>query len=209
MRFDEGPEVPYKLTIERTPGERLVAHLMLDGRQGAEADIMFTPQDDGDATLMTARVRADRAVLREALAGTSKARLGYAPDWMFNLTLKPLLGPDREQIEQVGGSALGFRGSRCANAPGHANSWRSGGTVTRPGRRSTGSRGAKSSTATELATHCQAQDRRPARRAALPHATEASIEVAPDRRTAVRHRRLSCIVPHATDWRRLTLASAR
>ena len=100
MRFDEGAEVPYKLTIERTPGERLVAHLMLDGRQGAEADIQFKPQDDGEATLMTARVRADRSVLREALAGTSKARLGYAPDWMLTLTLKPLLRQVGEQIEQ-------------------------------------------------------------------------------------------------------------
>jgi hypothetical protein len=100
MRFAEGPQVPYTLTLDRTPGERLVMHLMLDGRQGAEADFTFTPQENGEATLVTARVRADRAVLREALAGTSKARLGYAPDWMLNLTLKPLLRQIGEQIEQ-------------------------------------------------------------------------------------------------------------
>ena len=40
-----------------------------------------------------------RAVLRPVLAGTGKARLGYAPDWMFNLTLKPLLKQLAAQIE--------------------------------------------------------------------------------------------------------------
>ena len=54
---------------------------------------------------MTVRIHSDHAVLREALAGTSKARLAYAPDWMLNLTARPLLRQIAGQIEQ--GQAVG------------------------------------------------------------------------------------------------------
>ena len=39
-------------------------------------------------------------MLRPVLAGTSKARLAYAPDWMFNLTFKPVLQQLAEKIER-------------------------------------------------------------------------------------------------------------
>jgi hypothetical protein len=40
-------------------------------------------------------------VLREALAGSSSARLAYAPDWMLNLLMvRPLLQQVGQQIEQ-------------------------------------------------------------------------------------------------------------
>jgi hypothetical protein len=42
------------------------------------------------------------------LAGTSKARLAYAPDWMLNLTFKPVLQELATQIEQ--GQAASFEG---------------------------------------------------------------------------------------------------
>ena len=47
-------------------------------------------------------------MLRTALAGTDKARLAYAPDWMLNLTLKPVLKQVADQIEQ--GQAATFQG---------------------------------------------------------------------------------------------------
>ena len=43
-------------------------------------------------------VHADRAVLREELSGTSKEKLAYAPDWMFNLTMRPVLQKLAEDI---------------------------------------------------------------------------------------------------------------
>jgi hypothetical protein len=46
-------------------------------------------------------VHTDRSVLRQALAGTSSARLAYAPDWMLNLLMvRPLLQKLGQQIEQ-------------------------------------------------------------------------------------------------------------
>ena len=63
------------------------------------------PRNGGKDTLMTVRIHTDHAVLREALAGTSKARLAYAPDWMLNLTARPLLRQLAGQIEQ--GQAVG------------------------------------------------------------------------------------------------------
>ena len=40
-------------------------------------------------------------MLRQALAGTSSARLAYAPDWMLNLLMvRPLLQQMAQQIEQ-------------------------------------------------------------------------------------------------------------
>jgi hypothetical protein len=50
--------------------------------------------------VITAKAHGDRAVLGDALAGTSKARLAYAPDWMLNLlTVRPLLQQLAQQIE--------------------------------------------------------------------------------------------------------------
>ena len=97
--FDGGTPVPYEIKVDRTPDQKVVIHLLFSGKQGAEADIDLTPQNDGNSTLMTARIHADRSVLRTALAGTDKARLGYAPDWMLNLSFKPLLQQLAAQIE--------------------------------------------------------------------------------------------------------------
>ena len=98
--FEGGTPVPYEIKIDRTLDQKLVVTLLFAGKQGAEADIDLTPQDGGNSTLVTTRIHADRAVLRPVLAGTNKARLGYAPDWMFNLTFKPLLKQLAAQIEQ-------------------------------------------------------------------------------------------------------------
>jgi hypothetical protein len=112
--FDGGTPVPYALHIDRTLDRKLVVVLLFDGKQGAEADIDFTPQDGGASTLIAARIHGDRNVLRTALAGTSKARLAYAPDWMLNLTFKPVLQQLATQIEQ--GQSASFEGLSSGEA---------------------------------------------------------------------------------------------
>jgi len=69
----EGHAVPYELRIDREPDRQLIVHVLFGGREGGTAQIDFAPQ--GQDTVMTARAHGDRAVLGDALAGTSKARL--------------------------------------------------------------------------------------------------------------------------------------
>ena len=97
--FEGGTPVPYELRIEHDAGRQLVVHVLFGGREGGSTEIDFAAQ--GADTLMTATAHADRAVLSGALAGTDKARLAYAPDWMLNLVaVRPLLKQLGEQIEQ-------------------------------------------------------------------------------------------------------------
>ena len=97
--FEGGKPMPYTLNIERDPGRQLVIHVLFDGREGGRTEIDFSPQ--GEDTLMTATAHGDRAVLGAALAGTDKARMAYAPDWMLNLVaVRPLLKKLGEQIEK-------------------------------------------------------------------------------------------------------------
>ena len=98
--FEGGTQIPYELKVDRTSDQRLVLTVMFNGQQGAVADISFTPQNDGKDTLIAARIHGDRSVLRTALAGTDKARLAYAPDWMLNLSAKPVLKQLAKQIEE-------------------------------------------------------------------------------------------------------------
>ena len=109
----EGKTIPYKLDYDSTPDEQLTVRLMMNGRQGAETHIIFTPQNDGKDTLITAKVKADHSVLRKELAGTSKARVAYAPDWMLNIALRPVLRQLGEQIEkgETVGPMMGFGGN--------------------------------------------------------------------------------------------------
>ena len=102
----EGKAVPYELRIERQPDRELIVHVLFGGREGGTTQIDFTPQSDG--TMMTAKAHGDRAVLGEALAGTSKARLAYAPDWMLNLlAVRPLLQQLAQQIETGQQASIG------------------------------------------------------------------------------------------------------
>jgi len=77
--FEGGKPMPYSLTIERDPGRQLVVHVLFDGREGGRTEIDFA--GEGADTLVTAKAHGERAVLSQALAGTDKARLAYAPDW--------------------------------------------------------------------------------------------------------------------------------
>lgn len=103
--LEGGQPLSYKLKLDRISDEQMLVTLMMNGKQGAEIGLSFASQDNGKGTLITAKVHTDRAVLREALAGTSKAKLGLAPDWVFNLTIRPVLRKFAEQIES--GEALG------------------------------------------------------------------------------------------------------
>lgn len=96
--FDGGTPIPYEMKIESETDRHLLVTLFFDGKQGARADFTFQPQDDGKETLIIAKLNGDKSVLRTALAGTSKARLAYAPDWMLNLTARPVLQQLASQI---------------------------------------------------------------------------------------------------------------
>jgi hypothetical protein len=109
--LDGGQPLSYEMRIERISDEQMVVTMMMNGKQGAETQLRFTPQNDGKDTLVTANVHTEHAVMREALAGSSKAKLGYAPDWVFNLTIRPLLKKFAEQTEQ-GGAMDGLMDSR-------------------------------------------------------------------------------------------------
>ena len=100
MQLEGGKPVPYQVRVDRTPGERLVLHLLLDGREAGQIDVAFTPENGGEATLMTAKVDSVGKVIREELAGTDKAKLGYAPDWVFNFAIGRTLKELAAQIEQ-------------------------------------------------------------------------------------------------------------
>ena len=98
--FDGGAPTPYEIRTERTADQRVVVTVLFDGRTGAVADFAFRPENGGADTLMIAKIHGERSVLRPVLAGTDKARLAYAPDWMLNLTARPLLQQVAGQIER-------------------------------------------------------------------------------------------------------------
>lgn len=100
--FDGGTPVPYDLRIDRTLDQNLVVTLNFNGKMGARVDIDFKSRDGGSATLIAAQIHADRAVLRPSLAGSGEARLAYAPNWLLNLTFRPVLRQLAAQIEQGG-----------------------------------------------------------------------------------------------------------
>jgi hypothetical protein len=99
-QFEGGKSLPYELRVDRQPDHQLVVHVLFDGREGGRTEIDFAPKNDGKETLVTAKAHGERTVLSDALAGTSKARLAYAPDWMLNLlAVRPLLQQLAQQIE--------------------------------------------------------------------------------------------------------------
>lgn len=100
MELEGGKSVPYRVRVDRTPGERMVLHLLLDGREAGQVDVAFTPENGGEATRMTAKVDSDGKVIREELAGTDKAKLGYAPDWILTFAFRRTLRDIAERIEQ-------------------------------------------------------------------------------------------------------------
>lgn len=100
MELDGGKPVPYRLSVDRGPGEHLVVHLMLDDRKAGQIDLTFTPENGGGNTLIIAKVESDGKVVREELAGTDKAKLGYAPDWLLNFAFGKALREAAAEIEK-------------------------------------------------------------------------------------------------------------
>ena len=98
--FQGGTPVPYEMKVDRVADRQLVVTLSFAGRQGASAEIDFAPENGGQATLVSARIHGDRSVLGSVLAGTSNARLAYAPDWILNLSARPLLGQLADEIDR-------------------------------------------------------------------------------------------------------------
>ena len=98
--FEGGTPTPYEIKVDHALDQSLQLHLLFNGREGATAQFDFAPKDDGKDTLVTVHMHGDHSVLRTALAGTDKARLAYAPDWMLNLAAKPVLKQLALQIEQ-------------------------------------------------------------------------------------------------------------
>jgi hypothetical protein len=98
--FEGGTPMPYEVRVEPSGDTGFVVHVLFAGQEGANAEIALTPTNGGKDTLMAVRIHGDHSVLRTALAGWSNARLAYAPDWMLNLSARPLLAKLAEQIEQ-------------------------------------------------------------------------------------------------------------
>ena len=119
--FEGGTPMPYQVKVEHAPDQKLIVHLLFDGREGAEADLDFLPQSGGRETLIVARIHSDHSVLRTALAGTNKAKLAYAPDWMLNLSMRPLLRQLASQIEEGGTPELERLTAADAEAQWEAN----------------------------------------------------------------------------------------
>jgi hypothetical protein len=119
--FDGGTPMPYEIKVEHVADRHLLIHLLFDGKQGAEADVDFLPQNDGKDTMLVAKLHSDHAVLRTALAGTNKAKLAYAPDWMLNLSMRPLLRELAQQVEAGGTPALEGLTAADAEAQWEAN----------------------------------------------------------------------------------------
>lgn len=110
---DGGKAVHYTLKIdEHADGAPLTIRMTMDGHEGIVTHIRMSPQGNGQATLVALQVHTDHSVLREELAGSSKAKLAYAPDWLLNLTAKPVLQKLADQIdagETLGDPVAGFQ----------------------------------------------------------------------------------------------------
>jgi hypothetical protein len=113
VQLENGRTISYGLRVhDAMPGERMALQLAMDGKPAGTADIVFTPQNGSKDTLMSVKLHAQGSVIREELAGTSKAKLGYAPDWLLNLTFRPVLQKLAEQMEsgaQIGDAMRGFQ----------------------------------------------------------------------------------------------------
>jgi hypothetical protein len=103
---DDGRKVETILNLAASdPDKSMAIQLLFGDKPGATADVTLTPQDEGKATLIKVRLHGDYAVLHDMLAGTREARLAYAPDWLLNITFRPVLKALGEDIEKGQGFA--------------------------------------------------------------------------------------------------------
>ena len=100
FQFESGPPVPYSISVDRNAGKHMVIHVKFNGREAGLIDLRFEPENGGEETLIVARVESDGKVLREELAGTEHAKLGYAPDWLLTFAFGRSLRESAQEIEQ-------------------------------------------------------------------------------------------------------------
>jgi hypothetical protein len=119
--FDGGTPMPYEIQVDHAADQGLVIHLLFAGREGATADLNFASQNNGKDTLVVAKVHGNREVLQAALAGTSRAKLAWAPDWMLNLSARSVLREFARQIEEGEDAQIEGLTSADAQAQWEAN----------------------------------------------------------------------------------------
>ena len=100
MEFESGPPVPYSISVDRNPGQHMVIHVKFNGSEAGQIDLRFLPENGGKETLIVARVESDGKVVREELAGTENAKLGYAPDWLLTFAFGRSLRETAQEIER-------------------------------------------------------------------------------------------------------------
>jgi len=100
IEFESGPPVPYSISVDRSPSKQMIVHVKFNGREAGRIDLRFQPANGGKETLVIAKVESDGKVVREELAGTEKAKLGYAPDWLLTFAFGRSLRESAEAIEQ-------------------------------------------------------------------------------------------------------------
>lgn len=119
--FDGGTPVSYELKVAHLPDRKLTVVLLFAGQEGAEVNLAFQPRSDGKETLIAAKIHGDHEVLRSVLGGTDKSRLAYAPDWMLNLSARPVLQQLASQIERGETAQFAGLGEGTARAQWEAN----------------------------------------------------------------------------------------
>ena len=100
IEFESGPPVPYSLSVDRNPGQHMVIHVKFNGREAGQIDLRFLPENGGKETVIVAKVTSDGKVVREELAGTEHAKLGYAPDWLLTFAFGRSLRESAQEIER-------------------------------------------------------------------------------------------------------------
>ena len=100
IAFESGPPVPYSLSVDRNPGQHMVVHVKFNGREAGQIDLRFLPENGGKETAIVAKVTSDGKVVREELAGTEHAKLGYAPDWLLTFAFGRSLRESAKEIEK-------------------------------------------------------------------------------------------------------------
>lgn len=113
--FEGGNPVPYEIKIDRIADQQLKVSLYFAGQEGAQAELDFIPRNDGKDTLVVTKIHSNHSVLRTALAGTDKAKLAYAPDWMLNMSVRPVLQQLAAEVEK--GAAADFGMSEADSGP--------------------------------------------------------------------------------------------
>jgi hypothetical protein len=85
-------EVPVEVQTQKTANEKLDVKVLINQETATEAHFTFTPQKQGEETLVKASVSVDQAVMRKAFAGTGEgARFANVPDFAYRVAMQRML----------------------------------------------------------------------------------------------------------------------